>query len=381
MNSTKINTMKTNNHYSELLQDIKASIAASRYAAARMVNKEQLKLYFNIGRLLDEKITSQKWGEKVLLQISSDLNSEMPNLRGFSHRSLKKMRQFYTAYANQSIGPLLTAQLQGIDNVIATTALQYMNTEDVSVVPASVTLEEKLLDSFFGVTFTHHVLLLAKCHLYEERLYYMHRAATEFWTVNTLEHYIKEGLFKQAGKLNHNFDTTIDTDIGSNANVFFKDRYLLDFLQLQDSDAERKIENSIVSNITEFILKMGQGFAFIGNQFRLEVEGHEFSIDLLFYNRILRRLVAFELKKDRFKPEYTGQLHFYLNVLDDKIKLKDELPSIGIILCKEKQDAIVQYSIRNLNTPMGVATFTNTNEPPAEIQQVLPDSDQLRRLL
>lgn len=144
---------------------------------------------------------------------------------------------------------------------------------------------------------------------------------------------------------------------------------------------ESEIENSIVSNITEFILKMGKGFSFIGNQFRLEVEGHEFSIDLLFYNRILRRLVAFEIKKDRFKPEYTGQLHFYLNVLDDKIKLQDELPSIGIILCKEKQDSIVQYSIRNMHTPMGVATFMNSCEPPAEFQQVLPDSDQLRRLI
>lgn len=209
----------------------------------------------------------------------------------------------------------------------------------------------------------------------------MRCAATEFWTVDTLEHYIKENLFGQNGKLNHNFDTTIYPNVEANAGDFFKDRYLLDFLQLDDSHKESEMENSIVSNITEFILKMGKGFAFIGNQFRLEVEGHEFSVDLLFYNRILRRLVAFEIKKDRFKPEYTGQLHFYLNVLDEKIKLKDELPSIGIILCKEKHDSIVQYSIRNMNTPMGVATFMNSSEPPVEIQQVLPDSDQLRRLI
>lgn len=232
-----------------------------------------------------------------------------------------------------------------------------------------------------GITFTHHVLLLNRCQFYEERMFYIRRAATEFWTVETLEHYIKENLFGQDGKLNHNFDTTIHPDVGSNAGDFFKDQYLLDFLQLQDGDNENKIESSIVSNITEFILKMGKGFTFIGNQFRLEVEGHEFSIDLLFYNRILRRLVVFEIKKDRFKPEYTGQLHFYLNVLDDKVKLPDEFPSIGIILCKEKQDSIVQYSIRNMNTPMGVATFMNSSEPPAEIQQVLPDSDQLRKLI
>ena len=209
----------------------------------------------------------------------------------------------------------------------------------------------------------------------------MHHAADSFWSVETLEHHIKENFFGQAGKMHHNFDATIIASESDVAAELFKDKYLLDFLQLNDDHNESEIETSIVSNITEFILKMGTGFSFIGNQFRLDVEGHEFSIDLLFYNRILRRLVAFEIKKDRFRPEYTGQLHFYLNVLDDKIKLPDELPSIGIILCKEKQDAVVQYSIRNMNTPMGVATFMNSCEPPAEIQQVLPDSDQLRKLI
>ena len=212
-------------------------------------------------------------------------------------------------------------------------------------------------------------------------MFYMQRAAEDYWSVSVMEHHIQEKLFQQIGKLHHNFDTTIQSRDSHVATELFKDKYLLDFLQLKDDHNESEIENSIVSNITEFILKMGKGFAFIGNQFRLEVDGHEFSIDLLFYNRILRRLVAFEIKKDRFKPEYTGQLHFYLNVLDDKIKLRDELPSIGIILCKEKHDATVQYSIRNMNTPMGVATFMNSSEPPTEIQQVLPDSDQLRKLI
>ena len=212
-------------------------------------------------------------------------------------------------------------------------------------------------------------------------MFYMQKAAEEYWSLSILEHHINENLFLQIGKLYNNFDATIET-IGSNAAAeLFKDKYLLDFLQLNDDHNESEIEHRIVSNITEFILKMGKGFTFIGNQFRLDVDGHEFSIDLLFYNRILRRLVAFEIKKDHFKPEYTGQLHFYLNVLDDKIKLPDELPSIGIILCKEKHDAVVQYSIRNMNTPMGVATFMNSSEPPAEIQQVLPDSDQLRKLI
>jgi predicted nuclease of restriction endonuclease-like (RecB) superfamily len=378
--------MQTNQVYTQLLQDLKSRIAQSRYIAARLVNREQLMLYYYVGKLLDDKITEQNWGDKVLSQISSDLKDQMPSLRGFSAGSLKKMRQFYTAYEHSPIGPLLTGQLQIADKQkdiigqLATVQLQSFEAKE-NWPSATTEPDNSFLSNFFSITFTHHLILLNKCKALEERMFYMKRAAEDFWSVSVLEHHIQENLFLQIGKLHHNFNTTIEARESNVAAELFKDKYLLDFLQLKDDDYESEIENSIVSNITEFILKMGKGFAFIGNQFRLEVEGHEFSIDLLFYNRILRRLVAFEIKKDRFKPEYTGQLHFYLNVLDDKIKLQDELPSIGIILCKEKQDAIVRYSIRNMNSPMGVATFMNSCEPPAEIQQVLPDSDQLRRLI
>jgi predicted nuclease of restriction endonuclease-like (RecB) superfamily len=377
--------MQTNQHYTQLLQDLKVRISQSRFIAARIVNREQLLLYFNIGKLLYDKITEQNWGDKVLEQIAGDLKNQMPDLRGFSASSLKKMRQFYTAYESHPIGPLLTVQLQSADKQsdiigpLLTVQLQGVKADSWNT--ATTQIEDSLLSNFFSITFTHHLILLNKCKALEERMFYIQRAAEEYWSVSVLEHHIKENLFLQIGKLHHNFDATIDTLGSTAAAELFKDKYLLDYLQLNDDHNEGEIEHRIVSNITEFILKMGKGFTFIGNQFRLDVEGHEFSIDLLFYNRILRRLVAFEIKKDRFKPEYTGQLHFYLNVLDDKIKLPDELPSIGIILCKEKQDSIVQYSIRNMNTPMGVATFMNSSEPPAEIQQVLPDSDQLRKLI
>lgn len=378
--------MEANRHYTQLLQDLKFRIAQSRYVAAQLVNREQLLLYYYIGKLLNDKITEQNWGDKVLSQIAIDLKEQMPSLRGFSASNLKKMRQFYTAYEHNLIGSLLTIQLQNTDmqgdtiGQLATIQLQSSEAEENW--PLITTENDNpLLSNFLSITFTHHITLLNKCKALEERMFYIKRAAEAYWSVSVLEHHIQENLFMQIGKLRHNFDTTIEARDSNVAAELFKDKYLLDFIQLKDGDNESEIENGIVSNITEFILKMGKGFAFIGNQFRLEVEGHEFSIDLLFYNRILRRLVAFELKKERFKPEYTGQLHFYLNVLDDKIRLQDELPSIGIILCKEKHDSIVQYSIRNMNTPMGVATIMNSCEPPAEIQQVLPDSDQLRKLI
>lgn len=378
--------MQTNQHYTQLLQDLKVRISQSRFIAARLVNREQLLLYYYVGKLLNDKITEQDWGDKVLSQIATDLKVQMPKLRGFSATNLKNMRQFYTTYDNDQIGQLLTGQLQSSDKQVD--LIGQLTTGQLRSAPSAVGwpmstdhVDNLVLSNFFSITFTHHLILLHKCKTREERMFYMQKAAEDHWSVSVLEHHIKENLFLQIGKLHHNFDATIDTLGSTAAAELFKDKYLLDYLQLNDDHNEGEIEHRIVSNITEFILKMGKGFTFIGNQFRLDVEGHEFSIDLLFYNRILRRLVAFEIKKDHFKPEYTGQLHFYLNVLDDKIKLPDELPSIGIILCKEKHDAVVQYSIRNMNTPMGVATFMNTSEPPEEIQQVLPDSDQLRKLI
>jgi|ADGO01.1.fsa_nt_gi Uncharacterized conserved protein len=376
--------MQANNEYIQLVQDIKSRIAHSRYITARIANQEQLKLYLIVGAMIAAKFNEHKWGANIIERVASDLHREMAGLRGFSARNLRKMRQFYQVYSVDPIWPSLTAKLQRVDNVsdiFRQSSTVQLETGNDSFGQALTGQDEPTLRSFFGITFTHHLLLLNKCKAYEERLFYMHRAANEFWSVDLMEHHMKENLFKQIGKLHHNFDTTVQVNQQNIANEFFKDQYLLDFLQLQDGDHERKIEDAIVSNITEFILKMGKGFSFIGNQFRLDVDGHEFFIDLLFFNRILQRLVVFELKRDAFKPEYTGQLHFYLNVLDDKVKLAHELPTIGIILCKEKANAIVQYSIRNMNTPMGVATYKNSIEPPKEIKEVLPDADALKKLI
>jgi predicted nuclease of restriction endonuclease-like (RecB) superfamily len=188
----KQKTMQTDQHYTQLLQDLKFRISQSRYVAARLVNQEQLKLYFNIGKLLDEKITAQKWGDKVLLQIASDLINEIPTLRGFSHRSLKKMRQFYTAYANEPIGPLLTAQLQSSDKQVdiigqlATGQLQSAAAVEGWSMP-TIQIDYSFLSNFFSITFTHLLILLHKCKTLEERMFYMQKAAEDHWSVALAE--------------------------------------------------------------------------------------------------------------------------------------------------------------------------------------------------
>jgi predicted nuclease of restriction endonuclease-like (RecB) superfamily len=344
----------------DFITDLKQNIIQSRYIAARLANKEQLLLYFRTGKMLSEKIDSEKWGAKVLEKIAEDLQKQLPGIKGFSYTNLKNMRQFFELYKDVPISQSLTGQF----------------THGVK----SISDNDELVKAFFGISFTHHIALFNKCKTLEERSFYMTHAASQCWSVTTLEHHIKANLFKHQGKLPNNFKTTLPGNMTSNALQVFKDEYLFDFVCLEESD-ESVFEGELVSNIKNMIMTLGKGFSFIGNQYRLEVEGEEFFIDLLFFNRHLQCLVVFELKRGKFKPEYAGQLNFYLNVLDDKVKLPHENPSIGIVLCKEKNNTIVEFAVRSIDKAMGVATYRTTKEVPKEMQGILPDAGQLARLL
>lgn len=365
INSSLQNYNMNTQSYIQLINDLKVSIIQSRYQAARLANKEQLFLYYKTGMMLSDKVAKEKWGAKVLEKIAEDLQKQLPGVRGFSHRNLKKMKQFSEAYENSVIGPLLTAQLQ-----------QSANQSDEIRQTVSAQIED-----FFHLSFSHHIVLLQKCRSNDERLFYMRLSANETWSLATLEHKVDGGLFEKQGRLPNNFHHTLTAELKPSAVQLFNDEYLMDYMNLGDGADEREVENKIVTNIRDFILRMGKGFSFIGNQFRVELAGEEFFIDLLFFNRHLQCLVAFELKRGKFKPEYTGQLNFYLNVLDDKVKLPHEHASIGIVLCKEKSNTVVEYSVRTIDKPMGVATFKTTKKTPASIKEVLPHAEELKKLI
>jgi len=344
--------MKATKQYLQFITELKQSIIQSRYQAARLANREQLTLYLRTGQMLTQKIDAEKWGSKVIEQIATDLQKQLPGLKGFSYRNLMKMKQFYADYQPLPILPSATAEL-----------------------PTDA------LEAFWLISFSHHIILLGKCKTLEERVFYMAQTASQYWSVLLLEHQINARLFQKQGKLPNNFSKTLPDTLKPSALQVFKDEYLLDFISIEDSDDERDIENKVVAEVKDFILRMGKGFSFIGNQYRLELDGEEFFIDLLFFNRYLQCLVAFELKKGKLKPEYTGQLNFYLNVLDEKIKLPHENSSIGIVLCKEKNNTVVEFSVKSIDKAMGVATFKTTKQMPNEIKSVLPDSDELIKLL
>lgn len=353
--------------------ELKSAILKSRYNAARLVNRELIILYFKIGAKISIETKKQVWGSKVLEQISNELQNELPGLKGFSATNLKRMTFLYNYWnENSIIRPTPSGQIHDAENVSFNEEFEF-----------SPTLSNQLVKTFFSVSFSNHFLIASKVNSSEEALFYIQKASSEYWSYRTLEYQLKANLFSKEGKLPNNFVETLPKKISNNAIQVFKDEYLLDFINIEDPDEEdeRLIENEIVRNIKKFILTIGNDFAFMGNQFRLVVEDQEFFVDLLFFNRKLQSLVAFELKKGKFKPEFLGKMNFYLSALDDLIKQPHENPSIGIILCKEKNNKIVEYSFRDFNKSMGVATYKTSNEIPKKYKNILPDADTLKRLM
>ncbi|MCA6454230.1 MAG: DUF1016 family protein [Chitinophagaceae bacterium] len=372
-----------NKEYITFIKELKGSIVRSRYLAAKLANREQLLLYLKVGESLSEKVTAQKWGTGVLQKLAEDLQMELPGLKGFSYRNMQNMRQFYTAYRQTPIWQPLVAQF-GTESIVQALPAQLKSNKETIGQPVVDQLQHndnQSLRLFLGISFTHHLAILNGCSNMEERWFYISKACVEFWSYRTLEYHISSKLFYQEGVLPNNFGSALPRELGTNAMNVFRDNYLFDFIELDESDNERVFEGQLVSKIRDSIMALGKGFCFIGNQFRLEVGGQEFFVDLLFYNRVLRSLVAFELKTGKFKPEYAGQLNFYLNVLDDKVKMPEENPSIGIILCKEKNNTVVEYAFQNIARGMGAATFKTSQKVPDDMKGILPDAKELAKLL
>jgi predicted nuclease of restriction endonuclease-like (RecB) superfamily len=297
------------------------------------------------------------WGTNAIETISVQLQNELPGLRGFSATSLKRMRTFYEAWESTFANrPLATDEIVLTNNEIVIN--RPLPTDD---------LEPAQSDVFSRVGFTHHYEILLAAKSPEERLFYIHKCATEFWSVEKLKYNLKSDLYAREGKIANNFAVTIpDADFRGKALRSFKDEYLLDYINIEDPDEadEREISDHIVRNIKKFIMTLGNDFSFIGNEYRVIVGGTEYFIDLLLFNRRIQALVAVELKRGAFKPEYAGKLNFYLSALDTYVKMPQEKPSIGIVLCKSQNEEAVEFAFRDTSKPMGVATYRMSNELP-----------------
>lgn len=365
--------------YDNAVKTIKTAILQGQYEAAKDVNRVQLVLYFAIGKYLSQHTRNRSWGEGALAAISEQLRQELPGLRGFSETQMKDMRRFYEAWEILDINSTVaTVELLTTDNEID--IFHTMQVSNVAEFP---------VEDFFKVPFTHHSIIISGTKDVQERYYYIHRIAEEHLGIRKLRQLIKEDAYKSQGYMPSNFARTINDPIEARRAVeMFKDEYLLDFINVEEIGQresidvdERVVEQKIVQNIKNFIMTFGRDFAFIGNQYHLEIYGVEQFPDLLFFNRELNAMVVVELKLGEFKTSYLGQLFGYLQILDDHVRKPHENPSIGIVLCQTANHSYAQYAVRDYTKPMGVATYKTLDDMPEKLRKALPDVNKMIEIL
>lgn len=323
--------------YGDWLTSLKQRIRGARQRALLSENAEQIRLYHGIGRDILERQSRQGWGAKVIDRLSSDLRAAFPEMKGFSSRNLKYMGFFAKICPDLQIGQQSAAQLPWF----------------------------------------HIVTLLTKVSDPVEREWYAGETVRQAWPRTTLELHIKNRLYLRQGTAVNNFEQRLPIVHANLATEILKDPYHFDFLGLGDETHERDIENALICHITRFLLELGAGFAFVGRQFRLEVEGDEFFIDLLFYHTRLKCYVVVELKAHAFKPEHAGQLNFYLAAVDAQIKAPDDKPTIGLLLCKTKKRLVAEYALSGMAKPMGVAEYQLVRALPEPLDTCLPTIEEI----
>jgi len=335
---------RADNTYLNFVREIKDRVVSARITAARSINRELIHLYWDIGKAIVERQKKYRWGNAVVEMLSKDLQAEFPSVTGFSPRNLWDMKRFYETYTD---APPILRQL-------------------VAELP-----------------WGHNILILQQVSEESARRYYLEAAAKFGWSRNVLMHQIKTDAYERARleKKTHNFPAVLPEYLAEQADEALKSSYNLEFLGIQKEVRERELEDRLIERLCDFILELGYGFCFVGRQHRLAIGEKEYFIDLLFYHRFLKALVAFELKVGSFEPEYSGKMDFYLNVLNEKEKAPDDNPSIGIILCTKKEEMVVEFSLKTKTNPIGVAEYHLTRRLPKELKGKLPTEKELRKAL
>jgi predicted nuclease of restriction endonuclease-like (RecB) superfamily len=332
--------------YQGLLAELKQKISEAQVKAVVSVNRQLLYLYYEVGQLITQKLEQSQWGDKVLDQLSKDISTSFPSLKGFSKTNIKYIQRFASTYTAE-IGQQAVDQLG--------------------------------LHPVFNVSWGHNIVLLTKLQTNEQRVWYAQKSIENGWSRNVLAIQIESRLIERSGKAISNFQQTLPSHQSDLAQQTLKDPYIFDFLTIESAFREREIEQAITEQITHFLLELGKGFAFVGKQYHLQIGDNDYYIDLLFYHVKLHSFVAVELKMGRFKPEYAGKMNFYLSALDDLVKSKEDNASIGIIMCLDQKGNTIdiEYALKDINKPIGVADFKLSNIVPDEYKSSLPTIEEL----
>ena len=326
------------NQYLSVIESIKTEISKAQYNAALQVNKELTLLYYHIGRIINEH---KSWGNKFIDNLARDIKIAYPNSTGYSVRNLKYMAKFAAEYPDEEFVHTVSAQ----------------------------------------IPWSHNVAIVEKVKKVEQREWYIKKTLENGWSRNVLVHQIESGLYERqaiAQKIS-NFESLLPAPQSELAVQTMKDPYVFDFIPFKEDMVERDIENALIKDVTALLLELGTGFAFLGNQYHLNVGGDDFYIDLLFYNLNLRCYVVIKLKTGDFKPEYAGQLNFYLSAVDAQLKKDTDNPTIGLLLCKNKNNLVAEYSLKDMSKPMGISEYKISSVLPEELSQQLPSVEDIQK--
>ena len=335
--------------YKDWLQNLKGKIQQSQIKAAIQVNSELLRLYWQIGKDIVEKQAQAKWGDGFLQTLSADLCKEFPTMKGFSYRNLKSIRQWYLFY-NQ---------------------LDIIRKQVVS----------QLEVSLFSIPWGHHIMIMQRCKNTQEALFYVHKTIENHWSRSVLEHQIALNLYVRQGKAITNFQHQLPPAMSDLAQELTKDPYIFDFLSITENYTEKELQQYLENNMTKFLLELGKGFCFYGKQVHINVGGDDFYIDLLFYNAHLHCYVVVELKTTKFKPEHIGQLKFYVTAVNKQLCTEGDTPTIGLLICKDKNNVIAEYTLEDIHNPIGVSSYKLFDELSKDYQSSLPSIEEIEKRL
>ncbi len=345
--------MKTNlilnKEYKAWLAELKLKVRTAQLKAAVKVNSEMLLFYWGLGADIVAKQTRAQWGDSFLSRLSRDLMSEFPNVRGFSLSNLKYIKQWYQFYTR---GAAISQQPVG-------------------------QIGQQPVAQITQIPWGHNLVIMSKAKNTEEALFYVQKTVQNNWSRAVLTHQIEGGLYRRKGKAVSNFKATLPATQSDLAQQTLKDPYSFDFLTLREKHNEKELEDALVNHVTRFLLELGAGFSYVGRQHKIEVTGDEFFIDLLFYHTRLHCYVVIELKAGKFKPEFAGKLNFYVSAVDATLKGKEDQPTIGILICKSKNDTVVEYSLKDIHKPIGVSEYKITKNLPREYRSSLPSIEEI----
>jgi len=353
--------------YKAWLTALKQKFQQTQLKAATQVNSTLLEFYWDLGGDIVEKQKSSVWGDGFLKQLSHDLMLEFPNIKGFSVRNLKYVRQWFLFYRP--------------DTAIGQQPVALLSQQAVGQINQPPAIAQQLVSQLIQIPWGHNLKIISKCKSVEEALYYVQQTQAHGWSRSVLTHQIESGLWQREGKAINNFERTLPAIQSDLAQQTLKDPYLFDFLALTKSFNERELEQGLVEHITQFLLELGAGFAYVGKQVPLQVGERDFYLDLLFYHVHLHCYVVIELKTTDFEPEHAGKLNFYIKAVDELLRTENDQATIGILLCKKKDRLVAEYALSDIQKPMGVSEYQLTQSLPENLQSKLPSIEAIEEEL